>query len=122
MLLDDSINKKMQVFLNTAIKERLEKGSSDPAIAALLKCSSLAEVRNLLIGEVQKNPSLVDLINRHLKQVVVKRVKVSDFKPSKHSIEQGEVDEVTEEFRKYLEDQFKNINGGSGSLPIIELE
>jgi len=57
-----------------------------------------------------------------LKKIVVKRVKISDFKPSVSTIEKERVSQLAKEFEEYLEAQFTSIENDGDSLPMLQIE
>lgn len=121
-MLDQVFQSKMDVFLNPAIRERLEQGKTEQAIAQLLACKSTDELRVYLVSAVEETPDIVDNINRYLKRIIVKQVKISDFKPKVSAIQKDQVREVTEEFARFLETQFDELGGDKDALPMLQLE
>jgi len=117
-----TVNDKLEVFLNQAIKERLRQGEKEPIIAALLVCSTVDEVRKLLLQEVIADPTLVDIINRYLKKIVVKVVKRTDFKPSIMVVEEDRLMEIVQEFQEFLEKQFTDMESDEDTIPVLKLE
>jgi hypothetical protein len=121
-LVNDSFRRKMEVFLNPAVRERLEQGKSEPTIADLLACKSTGELRDYFVKAVQETPGIVDIINTYLKRIVVKRVRIADFRPQTGTIQKDQVGEVAEEFGRFLETQFTDNEGDDDSLPMLQLE
>jgi hypothetical protein len=121
-LVDDAFRRKMEVFLNPAVRERLEQGKSEPAIAGLLACKTTEELRAYFVKAVQETPGIVDIINKYLKRIVVKRVRIADFRPQTGTIQKDQVGEVAEEFARFLETQFTETEGDDDSLPMLQLE
>jgi hypothetical protein len=121
-LLDDAFRRKMEVFLNPAVRERLEQGKSEPTIDGLLACKNTDELRAYLVKAVQKTPGIVEIINRYLKRIVVKRVRIADFRPEVGTIQKEQVEKVTEEFGRFLEAQFTDNEEDEDSLPMLQLE
>jgi DNA-directed RNA polymerase subunit F len=119
-IFDDALNKRMEFFLSPGIRERLRQGESEPEIAALLECQTLSEVRSCLTEACLRDPTLVDKINRYLKRVLVKSVRISDFKPSTRTIERNQIDDLVSAFKKFLEEQFEN--GDPDSRQMLQLE
>jgi len=119
-VLDDAINRKMEFFLSPGIKERLKQGESEPEIAALLKCQTLSEVRSYLVGACLRDSTLIDKINKHLKRVLVKSVRVADFKPKIRTVERNQIDNLVSAFRKFLEDQFDDVDPDSRQMLQLE--
>jgi hypothetical protein len=48
-------------------------------------------VRAYLVAAVLADASIVDTINRYLKRIAVKQVKVADFKPSTNTVEKNQI-------------------------------
>lgn len=122
-LVHQTLHRKLEVFLNPAVRQRLEQGQDEPMIAALLACPDTTGLQNFLVTTVLENPGLVELINRYLKRIVVKRVRLADFKPSINTIEPDQVDQVVQEFTDFLKNQLEQIQGQDvDSLPMLQLE
>jgi len=119
---EKTVNGKLEVFLNQAIKERLKQGENAPVIAALLACSTVEEVRKLLLPRVAADPAVVDIINRFLKKIVVKVVKKADFKPSVTVVEEGRIKDITREFKNFLTKQFADMEADEDTIPVLKLE
>jgi len=121
-LLDDAFRRKMEVFLNPAVRERLEQGKSEPTITGLLACKTTDKLRAYFVKAVQETPGIVDIINKYLKRIVVKRVRIADFRPKVGTIQKDQVGQVAEEFGRFLETQFTEKEGDDDSLPMLQLE
>ena len=106
-LFDEAMNGKMAIFQSEAVRRRLDQGHAEPRIADLLACETLAAIREYLVGQALANPSIVDVINRYLKRIMVRTVPISSFKPSASSIEIGGVSDVALEFQGFLEEEFR---------------
>jgi len=121
-MLNQAFHRKMEVFVNPAIRERLKQGKSEPVIAGLLACKDTRDIREYLVKAVENAPGVVDVINRYLKRIVVKRIRMADFKPTVGTIQKDQVGEVAKEFGQFLDTQFKGIEGDDDSLPMLQLE
>ena len=121
-LLDDAFRRKMEVFLNPAVRERLEQGRSEPAIARLLACKTTDDLRTHLVKAVQGTPGIVDTINKYLKRIIVKRVRLADFRPKTGTIQKDQVGSIVEEFSRFLESQFAEHEGNDDCLPMLQRE
>lgn len=121
-LLEEALDRKLEVFLNPAVRERLHQGESEPVIANLLNGKSLAELRAYLVGASLADASIVEIINRYLKRISVKRVKIADFKPSIGTVEKGQIAGLAQEFQGYLEGHLKEIAGDDDTLPMLQIE
>lgn len=120
---DETMDAKMQVFLNPAIRERLAQGRSEPVIAGLLDCESVADVRDYLVREALCDAAVVKTINRYLRRIVVRRVKLADFQPSSMTVERGQVGKIVQEFQAFLEQQLVDIEGDQDdTLPVLQIE
>ena len=74
-------------FLNPAVPERLEQGKSEPAISGLWHVKRPTSCSAYFIKAVQETPGLVEIINKYLKRIVVKRVRMADFRPKTGTIQ-----------------------------------
>ncbi len=119
---EKTVNGKLEVFLNQAIQEKLKQGKDEPIIAALLACSTVEEVRKILLREVAVDPAIVDTINRFLKKIVVKAVKKADFKPSVTVVEEGQIEDIVREFQEFLAKQFADMESDEDTIPVLMLE
>jgi len=58
---------------------------------------------DLLAKRIPADPASAKLLARYLKRVVIKTVRLQDFKPSKATVEKSEIETVVREFRQFLE-------------------
>lgn len=125
-LVDETIERKMQVLLNPAVRERLDRMRDDERIAALLDASDALRLRSALMPMIIEQPEFADTLARYLKKIVVRHVRLADFKPSVQTIERTQVDSVVEEFRAFLESAFHvdraKESGSDDTLPMVEIE
>ena len=121
ILFEETFNNTMEFFLNPVIRKRLEQGKEEPIISELLKCNSISELKDCLIDTCLKDPTVVEIINRYLKQIIIKSIKISDFKPSLKTVEKNQTSIIAKEFQNYLEDQLKSIDN-EDTLPMLQLE
>jgi hypothetical protein len=119
---DETIAKKLSIFLNPSVRKRLEQGRSEPVIATLLSCKTSEDVRELLLPEAAQNPDVVQTINRYLKKISVLLVKMEEFHPTLDTVEKGQVEAVVGEFRKYLQDRLREAGEGEETLPVLRFE
>ena len=119
--LSAALDRKVEVFLNPAIRARLEQGKQEKAIADILSKTTLLELRGFLIENA--TPELVQTVNRYLKNIVTKNVKLTDFKPSLTTIEPDQAAKVVKEFERFLGDQFKSVSDvDDGTFPMLHFE
>jgi hypothetical protein len=121
-LVRTTVHRKLELFLNPGIRQRLEQGRKEPLIEALLGCGTPDEVQSVLVPAVLKNDEAVAVINRYLKRITVKPVRLADFRPSVGTVEREQVALVVGEFQQFLEDQFKGLSDGQDALPVLQLE
>lgn len=119
---DEALGKKLSIFLSPSVRTRLEQGRGEPVIAKLLACKTAGDVRKLLLPEAERNPGVVQTINRYLKKISVLVVKMKDFHPTMDTVEKGQVDTVVGEFRKYLQDRLRDAGEGEDTLPVLRFE
>jgi hypothetical protein len=114
---------KVALLHSDALRERLAQGRHESFIAGLLKAQTPEEMANYLAqtlgGEAVGKPDPVDLLSRYLKKLRVRKLRLTDFAPSKRTIEAADVDGIVTEFRAFLLDA---LDAGEGELPVVELE
>ncbi len=125
-VINETLNHALEIFLTPAIRERLRKGAADPVIAALLRSGSVAELQTYLVGECLRNAAVVETINRFLKRVVVKTIRLADFKPTSGTIERDQIAEVAQQFQRFLERELDSVredgDAGGDILPVLQVE
>ena len=121
-LFDLAFSRKMEVFMNQTVRQRLRQGESDLVIAGILGCKDGSELRAHLTRSVLRDPSVVETINRYLKRISVRRVRIGDFKPTLGTIEKDQIAAVAKEFHEYLEEKIKSIEGDENTLPMLQLD
>jgi len=119
-ILDSAMNRKMEILLTPTIRTRLEKGRKEPIIAEMLACESLPDLRDYLIPNA--TPEMVQTFNRYLKNIITRNVSLTDFRPSLTTLEPNQTDVVVNDFRQFIDQQFKEIPSDQDSLPMIHLE
>ncbi len=114
----------MEVFLNPSVQERLKQGTADSNIAALINCTTVDEIRKYLVEKSQTDPSIVEMINRYLKEIVVKKVRMADFKPTINIVEKEQIVDLALEFQAFLEQQLESALGdeSANKLPMLQVE
>ena len=119
---DARMNSKLEVFLTPAVQERLQQGKSEKVIAKMLACKDLPKLRTVLVKACLDDAKVVTVINKYLKKIVVKRVKMSDFKPTVSTVEKEQIPVLANEFREYLEKAMSEIDKDDDVLPMIQVE
>lgn len=119
----DALLEKATLLHSDALRERLVQGTDDPFIAGLLATESApamaAYLAQTLGKEAVNSKEAIATLQRYLKKIQVRKVRVSDFAPSKRTLEASDIDKVVTEFRTFLEDA---LTAGDDELPVIELE
>ena len=108
--------------MNPTVRERLKQGKFEPQVEKMLACQGVEELRSFLIQAVLKDPSIIQIINRYLKRIIVKRVKLSEFKPSVSTVEKANIPMLAREFEQYLEQAMEEIEDGEDILPMLQIE
>jgi hypothetical protein len=125
-VVDEALDRKMEVFISPAVWTRLTQGEQEPLIAGLLECVTVEQARAYLVPRslsgCPPGAYLVEIVNRYLKQISVKQVRLSDFKPSVSTVEREQIGTVVQEFQQFLESELKSIPGGEDALPMLQLE
>ena len=117
-----TINQKLQILLNPAIRQRLEQGKNEKVIAGILGCSNINELRRFLVDTVLEDEGAVAIINRYLKKLLVIKVNLNDFQPSSKTVEREQLPALVEEFAYFLKQQLEEVKGDKDTLPILLLE
>lgn len=119
----DALLEKAALLHSEALRERLAQGADDPFIAGLLAAETPSSVADCLAQTLGKESKAADeavaTLQRFLKKIQVRKVRLTDFTPSKRTLEASDVETIVKEFRAYLQDA---LTGGDDELPVIELE
>ena len=111
------------LLYSDALGERLAQGRHEPFIAGLLDASSPSDVAEHLVKALgttsPTEPDPVDLLIRYLMTLRVRKLRLADFRPSKRTLERGDVEQAVSEFRDFLTDA---LQAGEGELPVVEVE
>jgi hypothetical protein len=123
--LHEVLRDKAALLTSDALRGRLVQGAGMPFIDALLAADSpeaLAQVLVDQIGALSEDDAArpLDLLRRYLQRITVCKVRLSDFKPSKHTIEQVDVPMIVEEFAEFLSGAFGVDE--DDELPVVEIE
>ena len=100
--LDDALQHKFEIFRNTAVRDRLRQGESEPEIARLLKQDDMPGLKSYLVQAVLDDASLVEKINRYLKRVAVRRVRMAEFRPGQTTIEADQIEDRCRRVQGFL--------------------
>ena len=119
---NSAIGSKLGVFLTPAVRERLEQGKAEAVIAKILSCQDAKQLRDALVKACLDDASAPEVINKYLKEIVVKSVRVADFKPSIGTVEKDQIPQVVKEFQDYLEKAMAEVEGNDDVLPVIQLD
>ena len=120
--IEKGLLEKARLLNSPALRERLEQGQGEKLVAGLLKAKSPEELAKQLVSLLEKGQGeeLARLLNLYLKKITIKKVRLSEFKSTKHTLEHADVDDVTEEFKYFLQEKFQNL--GDDELTVIEIE
>ncbi len=121
-MLETALRKKMEVFFNETIREKLKQGAHEPVVGGLMKCTTAGELKDYLIREILAQPSLIEIINRYLKKIVIKPVKLSDFKPLQSTVEREDLEELSRQFREFLRGHIDSMNPDSETIAMLKIE
>lgn len=103
-----------------ALRENLEQGKGDPFIDAVLEATNADALASVLADQLSTDPKQADLIAKYLKKIQVNGIRLSDFKPSKTTLEKGDITLVVEEFRAFLDFAFES--DGKEQSVVVELK
>jgi len=113
---------KAQLLLSSSLRQRIEQGKGEPLIDNLLASQDVDELVKQLIMQLSgsERDHLLGLLEKFLKQVVVIKITLHDFKPSKNTLETGDVEQVVGEFRAFLQSGF--LTNADDEFTIVEIE
>ena len=86
-----------------ALRSLLEQGKNEPFIAEVLPAPDDDTLADVLAERIAADPGNARLLARYLKRIVVRVIRLSDFKPSKTKVDKGDIEAVVGEFREFLE-------------------
>ena len=86
-----------------ALWSLLEQGRTEPFLAELLATTDAGSLAGLLAARLPDHAERASLLAKFLKRVVIKTVRMEDFRPAKSMVEKGEIEQVVGEFRRFLE-------------------
>ena len=92
----------------SALRENLEQGKGEAFIDNLLGAKDAESLASVLAEQLSADPKQAKLIAKYLKKIQVNGIRISDFKPSKTTLEKGDIDTVVNEFRAFLDSAFKS--------------
>lgn len=122
LLLDSEFHQIAEFFMNPLIKERLSHGKREPVIAGLSNCSNIEEMKSYLINSCKNNGKCVEIINRYLKKIKLKKIRIADFSPSTKTIEREQIPLLVKEFQEFLESQLEQEPSDKDSVSMLQLE
>lgn len=117
----DALHAKAALLHSDALRQRLQQAATDPFIAGLLAAPDAAAVADYLAQTLAADPGLTEKLARALKQIRVRKLALTDFAPSKRTLERGDVEGVVAEFRQFLLAALE-LYGDGDELSIVELE
>ena len=123
--LREALNEKARLFASPALRQRLEAGRGEAFIAGILALAEVDALREYLVeqlGGEEEEPARqkIELLQKYLRKISVRRVSFGDFKPSLRTIEARDIGAVTEEFKQFLTNQLRGA--GEDDAPVIEVE
>ncbi len=124
-LFAEALQRRLEVFFNSTIQDRLQQGRADTLINDLLACHSVQELQDYLIQHNQAQGTLiVERLQRYLKRIAVKKVQIAAFHPTKNLIEQEQIPLLVKEFQAFLEGEIHSLrtNPDDDILPMLEIE
>jgi hypothetical protein len=80
----------------------LEQGCQESFIAEVLATEDAASLAVLLAHRLPDHPERVRLLAKYLKRVVVKTIRLDDFRPSQALTEKRDIERVVRDFRPFL--------------------
>jgi hypothetical protein len=123
--LNNALLDKAALLFSDALRSRLAQGKGEGFIDALLNTRTAQELADALVEQLANKPTEVvgqklDRVRRYLQRITVRKVHLSDFRPSKRTLEKGDVAQIVQDFERFLSDEF--AVSGTDELPVVEIE
>jgi hypothetical protein len=123
--LKNALLDKAALLYSDALRNRLQQGKGDSFISTLLDASSPQILAQVLVDQFSDstNPKLntkIEILQRYLQQISVRKVHMSDFKPSKRTIEIRDLEKVVKEFDGFLREKLQVDK--DDEISILEIE
>jgi hypothetical protein len=109
--------------LSPSLQQRLKQAEEEALIRDVLASQTSAELADKLVSYFtgSDRDALLRLLEKYLKQVIVIKIKLNEFVPSKHTFEGGEIPQLVSEFTIYLQNQITGKNPEDQTI-VIEIE
>lgn len=109
--LNNALLDKATLLFSDALRSRLAQGKGEGFVDALLNAATVQDLADILVNHlVNQSPDVLEqkleLLRRYLQRITVRKVRLSDFQPGKHTLEQGDVEQVVQAFHSFLADSF----------------
>lgn len=114
------VERHAAMLQSTQLRQLLEQGKGDPFVAEILGARNKPALADLLVAELSADPGKVKVLNKYLKKIRVKRVKLSDFDAGMETIGPEDLDKVVAAFRKFLQDQLGEQKSGESTMLTID--
>jgi hypothetical protein len=129
--LQSALRDKATLLFSDALRTRLAQGKGEAFIDALLGSPSVQALEETLVEHIAVGSSglpvaadeieqKLELLRRYLQRITVRKVRLSDFQPEKHTLEQGDVEPVVQAFRSFLASAFHS--DAPDEYIIVEIE
>lgn len=123
--LNNALLDKATLLFSDALRSRLAQGKGEGFVDALLNAATVQDLADTLVNHlVNQSPDVVEqkleLLRRYLQRITVRKVRLSEFQPGKHTLEQSDVEQLVGEFRGYLLNGFRS--DAEDEFVIVEIE
>jgi hypothetical protein len=122
--LDVALLAKVRLLQSPSLRERLIQGQDQPFIANLLRLHNDDAIADYLVQHLgtsstpEQTNAVIDLLNRTLRKLRVRKVRLKDFIPSRSTLETSDIETVVTEFRHFLKGA---LRAEADEIPVIEL-
>lgn len=123
--LNNALLDKATLLFSDALRNRLAQGKGEGFVEPLLNAATVQDLAATLVNHlVNQSPDVLEqkleLLRRYLQRITVRKVRLSQFQPGKHTLEQSDVEQVVGEFRGYLLNGFRS--DAEDEFVIVEIE
>ena len=120
-----ALREKAALLFSDALRSRLAQGKGEVFIDTILGAKTIEIILVFLVESLTKtSPEILEhnleLLRRYLQRIRVVKIRMSDFRPGKNTLEKSDVEQIAEEFRSFLIDCFRADT--QDEFVIVEIE
>ncbi|HPZ07992.1 MAG TPA: hypothetical protein PL110_07755 [Candidatus Eremiobacteraeota bacterium] len=114
------LREKALLLVSGTLRDQLKEGRDEKIIKKALSLKDEDSILEFFIENLSASPELIDIFKKYLVKIQIKKIKLSDFVPSRKTIKTREINEIVEEFRNFIEEAIKTDS--TDEVHIVEFE